>query len=335
MEIGECNEGLRELRKAIQDLLNRLESFTGQNAEQPLEYRGVAITTPAASTQPPSALEGLNRSVSSRQPAPAAVRKQHLRALDAAIEVLQTACDISTPAIKDEFANEPIEKQRLLSPTSENKVVTVQQWRRPALDDTALDLLLADVENAMRSKLSAVNRMLNTIVYVETVRQEWEERVDAALAALSEADEGSGSSRGSSASESESGSEEVIDDGNGAGEGLGLQIDQELHSENDCPQASLGTAGAASTMMQRGFSSPRGLSSEGFNAAASTADPPAHSRPSHSRLASMLSSSAGDDEADAGDEDDDVEDDGLLSSSMLLEQDDRDLPAPGSAMFQL
>ena len=51
MEIGECNESLRELRRAIQDLHNRLENFTGQSAEPPLEYRGVAITTPPASNQ--------------------------------------------------------------------------------------------------------------------------------------------------------------------------------------------------------------------------------------------------------------------------------------------
>uniref|UniRef100_V5GND5 Response regulatory domain-containing protein n=1 Tax=Kalmanozyma brasiliensis (strain GHG001) TaxID=1365824 RepID=V5GND5_KALBG len=335
MEIGECNEGLRELRKAIQDLLNRLESFSGQNAEQPLEYRGVAISTPAASTQPPSALEGLNRSVSQRQPAPASVRKQHLRALDAAIEVLQTACEISTPAIKDEFANEPIEKQRLLSPTSENKVVTVQQWRRPALDDTALDLLLVDVENAMRSKLSAVNRMLNTIVYVETVRQEWEERVEAALTALSEADEGSGSSRGSSASASgsESGSEEVGDEGLEGGQGLGLRMAQAQQRDAVSPQASLEAAAATSAAMQRGSSSSRGRSSEVVSASLRTEDPQQPLRPSLSRLTSTLSSSAGDDEAEKRQENDDAEEDGLLSGSMLLDQDDRDLPAPSSALF--
>lgn len=341
MEIGECNEGLRELRRAIQDLHNRLESFTGQNAEQPLEYRGVAITTPPASNQPPSALEGLNRSISQRQPAPAFVRKQHLRALDAAVEVLQTACDISTPAIKDEFANEPIEKQRLLSPTSENKVVTVQQWRRPALEDTALDLLMVDVETAMRSKLSAVNRMLNTIVYVETVRQEWEERVEAAMSALSEADKGSGSSRGSSASASDSGSDDAVDEASDAGKRLGLQVAQpDAANQDGSPQSSLEPSVATVVAMQRGSSSSRGLSAEGIGSSSSlglsshrvphTPDSLLREKVSHSRLASHA-----DDEAEEGEEDDDidVEEDGLLSGSMLMEQDDRDLPAPPSAPF--
>ncbi|CBQ71694.1 related to serine/threonine protein kinase [Sporisorium reilianum SRZ2] len=341
MEIGECNEGLRELRRAVQDLHSRLESFTGSNAEQPLEYRGVAITTPPASNQPPSALEGLNRSISQRQPAPAFVRKQHLRALDAAVEVLQTACDISTPAIKDELANEPIEKQRLLSPTSENKVVTVQQWRRPALEDTALDLLMVDVETAMRSKLSAVNRMLNTIVYVETVRQEWEERVEAALSALSEADEGSGSSRGSSASVSDSGSDVAVDDAGDTGRGLGLEVAhaQLVAADQDgSPLASIAPSTATAVAMQRGSSSSRGLSTQGIGASSSlglsshlaphTPDSLMRERASHSRLASHA-----DDEAEEGEDDDDVDEDGLLSGSMLMEQDDRDLPAPPSAPF--
>ncbi|GAC76453.1 NDR and related serine/threonine kinases [Moesziomyces antarcticus T-34] len=323
MEIGECNEGLRELRKAIQDLHNRLENFSTQKADAPpLEYRG-----------------GLNRSISPRQPAPAAVRKLHLRALDSAIEVLQTACDISTPAIKDEFADEPIEKQRLLSPTSENKVVTVQQWRRPPLDDTALDLLMADVETAMRGKLSAVNRMLNTIVYVETVRQEWEERVEAALSALSEADEASGSSRGSSASASDSGGEDVSEEasdqgGQAAGEAAptGVQVEQDL-ATGAAPVAS--EADAKST-------APAVLETSSKEDAPATTKPDAPQssplrgqavRPPHSRLVSTLSSSAADDEAEARQEDGAEEEDGLLSGSMLLEQDDRDLPAPTSTLF--
>nr|CDI52366.1 related to serine/threonine protein kinase [Melanopsichium pennsylvanicum 4] len=349
MEIGECNEGLRELRRAIQDLYNRLESFTEQTADPPLEYRGVAISTPPASNQPPSALEGLNRSISPRVPPPASVRKQHLRALDSAIEVLQTACDISTPAIKDEYVHEPIEKQRLLSPTSENKVVTVQQWRRPALDDTALDLLMVDVENAMRGKMSAVNRMLNTIVYVETVRQEWEERVEAALSALSEAEGSTGSSHGSSASASESGGE-----GEGSEQAPKDNAEATQAQQNAQPHARslvsvqvqekispTGTSRAASSApMQRGsgskdpFSGGVNVSSSlGLSTRASRSpESPMLVRPSHSRLGSTLSSSAADDEAGSGLEDDN-EEDGLLSGSMLLERDDRDLPAPPSALF--
>ncbi|PWN51516.1 hypothetical protein IE53DRAFT_47622 [Violaceomyces palustris] len=199
MEIGECNENLEELRRTAKAVIARLEEAPSSSLP-PAEYRGIVITTPPASTNPPSALEVVNRSLSPRQPNAASVRKMHLRALDGAIDILQVAAEISTPAIKDESASEPIEKQRLLSPTSESKVVQVQQWRRQPLDDAALDVMMSEIEAAMRGKLSAVNRMLNTIVYVETVRQEWEERVESAFAAASDEESGEEGSSETSAS---------------------------------------------------------------------------------------------------------------------------------------
>ena len=181
MEIAESNESLHELRKTARSIFSAIENSA--DAEPP-EYQGIKITTPPP--QPPSALEGLNRSLSLRQTQPAVVRKQHLRSLEAVIDALHMAADISTPAVKEDDSDEPIEKQRLLSPTSEDKVLQVRGWSKPHLDDVALDALMADAENAIRAKLSGVNRMINTIVYVETVRLETEERVEAVLANISE-----------------------------------------------------------------------------------------------------------------------------------------------------
>ncbi|PWZ00784.1 hypothetical protein BCV70DRAFT_160776 [Testicularia cyperi] len=344
MEIGECNENLREMRRAVKELYTSIDELGPQNVDPPLEYRGVAITTPPASNQPPSALEGINRSISPRQPTPALLRKMHLRALDSAIEVLQTACEISTPAIKDEHADEPIEKQRLLSPTSENKVVTVQQWRRTPLEDAALDMLMADVESAMRSKLSAVNRMLNTIVYVETVRQEWEERVEAALAALS--DEG----------------HEHHDDDQHHPE---MEYDDDGRSSSSRSGASSGSEsyGSQATGSGRGSQGSVLLSVPGIHSPtmARTLTGASTSSAIHSRqqsdatsgyLKSRDSSTADngdtDDDADAEIEDedededghirinednDDDDDDALLSGGVLLERDDRELPVPPSEML--
>lgn len=212
MEIGECNESLAELRRTTKAINSRLED--PQSSSNP-EYRGAVLSTPPASSNPPSALEALNRSLTPRHPNPASLRKLHLRALDNLVEVLQTAFEIATPAVKEDAVGEPIEKQRLLSPTSEQRVLQVHAWRKPErLDDAALELLSADVEAAMRSKLSAVNRTLNTIVYVETLRLEWEERVETALAAANGEEEteseGSGSEEGL---ESGEGSEKVDNSG--------------------------------------------------------------------------------------------------------------------------
>lgn len=225
MEVAEANETLAELRRSTRVIIAKLDEEGTPGAEgggtstpsseptneaggeeakdmPPAEYRSITLSTPPASAARPSALEAVNRSLSPRHANPAAIRKIHLRALDTILDILRTAGSISTPGTKDDAATSdegPIEKQRLLSPESEGKVVQVRNWRRPATgDDAALDLLCTDVEAAMRSKLSAVNRMLNTIFYVETVRMEWESRVEAVLAGVSgpEGEEGSVGSEG-------------------------------------------------------------------------------------------------------------------------------------------
>ncbi|PWN34454.1 uncharacterized protein FA14DRAFT_148864 [Meira miltonrushii] len=177
MEISESNEILADLRRSARGIVTQIEA-----SEEVIEYRSIPLSTPAASTLPPTALEVANRSLSPRHPNPAAVRKAHLRALNALIDILRIAGTISTPATKDDA--DSIEKQRLLSPDSESKIVQVRNWKMVSLpsEDAAFDLLIADVDAAMRRKLSAVNRMLNTIVYVETVRMEWEQRITADFA---------------------------------------------------------------------------------------------------------------------------------------------------------
>lgn len=196
MEISEYNEGLAELRRTTKSIVEGIEDMDQRS--EVLEYRNVPLSTPAATMGPPSALEVANRSISPKHSNPAATRKNHLRVLDSLLDILRTAATISTPAVKDDTASDPIEKQRLLSPDSDSKIIQIKNWKKTACDDAALDLLSADVETAIKSKLSAVNRMLNTIVYVETVRMEWEGRVEAALADLREDTESEVSTRGSS-----------------------------------------------------------------------------------------------------------------------------------------
>lgn len=177
MEISESNETLGELRRTVRDIITRLD-----DKQNNIEYNGIELSTPLASSEPPSALEGASKSLALRHPNPAAIRKAHVRALNAIVDVLRTAATISTPATKDNA--DSIEEQRLLSPESENKLAQIRNWKLLPLlsEEPAIELLASDVEAALRRKLSAVNRMINTIVYVETVRMEWEQRVDDALA---------------------------------------------------------------------------------------------------------------------------------------------------------
>lgn len=106
--------------------------------------------------------------------------------LGSLVDLLQAASAISTPAARDGEADSPIETQRLLSPTSEHKVATVMSWSALPTSDPALARLSSDASQLSRDKVNAVNRMRNTIIYAERVRQEWEIRANQSLPPVTE-----------------------------------------------------------------------------------------------------------------------------------------------------
>ncbi|KAL8284258.1 hypothetical protein RQP46_005007 [Phenoliferia psychrophenolica] len=178
-DISECNDRLRELSRTIDEIAGVLDET---DAEHPAEYRGIAFLTPPPVPTPPSYLEGLRPPLSTR-PQALQVRKMQNRVLDQVTDILGTALSISTPSVLDEAGDIPIQDQRLLSPSSENKLALIMRWQRPVAEEAALVRLIADVEEQTRFKLNSVNRLRNTILYAEKVRQEWEERAAALTAA--------------------------------------------------------------------------------------------------------------------------------------------------------
>lgn len=64
---------------------------------------------------------------------------------------------------------------------SEQKLAHVLRWQRPVADEPALIRLIADTEEQTRFKLNSVNRLRNTILYAEKVRQEWEAKANTVL----------------------------------------------------------------------------------------------------------------------------------------------------------
>lgn len=50
------------------------------------------------------------------------------------------------------------------------------------MDDAALARLIADADEQIRFKFNSVNRLRNTILYAEKVRQEWEQKANEAMA---------------------------------------------------------------------------------------------------------------------------------------------------------
>jgi serine/threonine-protein kinase RIM15 len=183
MDVGECNERLTELRQTIRDLEIGLERVSSPSLSIPsvsssplLEYRGLPLLSPPPAL--PSALEGLKGPLSVK---PNPIRKAQQRHLEQLLDIVQTAIEISTPSVAEDTEEVPIEKQRLLSPDSENKMAYVMRWQRPAIEDRALAQMAADVSEQVWSKFNTVNRLRNTIIYAETVRQEWEAKAQQVL----------------------------------------------------------------------------------------------------------------------------------------------------------
>ncbi|KAF9226610.1 RIM15, signal transduction response regulator [Gyrodon lividus] len=175
-EISECNESIGELRNTIRDLLLALE--TSSPAMAP-EYRGVPIFSPSTSPGMSSPLQLFRSNKMQRM----GVKKMQRRLLEQLDDILQVALEITMPSFKEE-SKEPIERQRLLSPTSEQKMSQVRNWCKVTIEDAALSQLTEDAERVMRQKADNVVRMQNTIRYSEKIFHEWEERVEESLATV-------------------------------------------------------------------------------------------------------------------------------------------------------
>jgi serine/threonine-protein kinase RIM15 len=196
-EIVECNESIAELRNTIRDLIVAVDRPSP--AAVP-EYRGMQIFTPSTSPIVSSPLQLFRANKMQRL----GVKKMQRRLLDQIEDILQVASEIEMPSLKDEEANEPIERQRLLSPGSERKITQIRQWSKPTTEDAALGQLLQDAERVMRQKNDNVVRMQNTIRYSEKIWHEWQERVEGYLETVEESgseSEGTGSEEGNEENE--------------------------------------------------------------------------------------------------------------------------------------
>ncbi|KAG7096784.1 hypothetical protein E1B28_004194 [Marasmius oreades] len=183
-EIGECNESIAELRATIRDLCVAMDRSSVVTVP---EYRGVPIFRPSSpGIASPLALFRVNKMQKF------GVKKMQRRLLDQLEDILQIAAEVAVPSLKEEEAKEPIERQRLLSPSSERKMSQVRNWSKPAIEDAALNQLVQDVERVMRQKVDSVVRMQNTIRYAEKIWCEWQDRVGVYVTSMEE-DDSSGS----------------------------------------------------------------------------------------------------------------------------------------------
>ncbi|KAJ7638996.1 hypothetical protein FB45DRAFT_904448 [Roridomyces roridus] len=199
-DIAECNESIAELRNTIRDLSQTMDRTSPVSIP---EYRGMPIFSPSTSPVVSSPLHLFRANKMQR----VGVKKMQRQLLDQLDDILQVAAEVAVPALKEDEAREPIERQRLLSPSSERKMTQIRTWTKPATEDGALSQLVEDAERVMRQKIDTVSRMQNTIRYMEKIWHEWEERVAQYLATVEEL---SGSS---SSGESEGEGDEKADEG--------------------------------------------------------------------------------------------------------------------------
>ncbi|KAJ7129508.1 hypothetical protein C8R44DRAFT_776963 [Mycena epipterygia] len=203
-EITECNESISELRNTIRDLCSTIDRTSPVGVP---EYRGMPIFSPSTSPIIASPLQLFRANKMQR----VGVKKMQRQLLDQLEDILQVASEVSVPALKEDEAKEPIERQRLLSPGSERKMSQIRNWSKPATEDAALSQLVQDAERVMRQKLDNVARMQNTIRYAEKIWLEWQERVGQVLATVDE-------SSGSGESESEDDEQDQNSDERGGDE---------------------------------------------------------------------------------------------------------------------
>lgn len=182
MQVSECNERLSDLRDTVRELRTALDR---NGSLHDLSYGNLPLQQ-AFNSLPASALSPLNpsRASISSSPQQGSLRSSVKSILDEIGEHLNTALDISTPSSNEESVEPSIENLRLLSPNSENKLMSVGKWELPSYDEPALANLAADVERAANEKCSAVNRMRNTILYAERIRMEWEAKAQQAFMSL-------------------------------------------------------------------------------------------------------------------------------------------------------
>ncbi|CAG7848303.1 Serine/threonine-protein kinase cek1 [Serendipita indica DSM 11827] len=187
-DIAECNEGISELRNTVRELITGIEKL-GVNVEKTmperptLEYRGMSIFTPTSTGTTNSPIQAFRPPLASRMQR-VGVRKAQQRLLEQIEEILTTALEISVPSLKEEEAKEPIERQRLLSPDSEDRIGKCSTWIKPAPEDPALSRLVQDSDLIIKQKLDTVMRMQNTVRYSEKIRQEWAVKYDEAVASM-------------------------------------------------------------------------------------------------------------------------------------------------------
>lgn len=187
MDVQMAQENLAEHRHCIVKVLDALEArksrpIPGEPLTLPLaEYKGLSIGPTSSSSSPGTA----SPSAGSRDRSSGfghtrsrsfAVRRPQARIVELLLDLLDTAAEISPPAIK-ETSSQGSGEFRTQSPQSESRISQVLQWHSPGSNtleqEHGLSLLCADTEKVAKEKVEAVFRYRRILEYSERIRIEF------------------------------------------------------------------------------------------------------------------------------------------------------------------
>ncbi|CCJ28401.1 unnamed protein product, partial [Pneumocystis jirovecii] len=164
--VQECQDILQDHRKILENILNFIKE--NRNDSRMIEYRNYPIKSIPIINILPKTLESFDSHD---------VYISQIRFLEMLIDYCEIALKINLPAIKNEFANIPVDEIRIQSPESQKRISLIYNWCPPNVEDIGLYHLCRDTKTYISAKVDAVLRVQNIIQYSERIRQELDTQV--------------------------------------------------------------------------------------------------------------------------------------------------------------
>ncbi|KAI9323113.1 hypothetical protein BX666DRAFT_2021869 [Dichotomocladium elegans] len=175
MEVNIVNDSLRDLRFHVTELIESAKKDIARCTED-----SSAEVNPPSVNQDEEAdqisIYGAEDLPIEQGPTQIEQRKAEVEVYKDLIEILDVALAISMPGRYDD-ENDEDEKGRprsLQSPRSKSKMVKILYWRPPPAESPNSAILIRDVEQLIRKKVDAVNRMRDHLEYNERARNDFQ-----------------------------------------------------------------------------------------------------------------------------------------------------------------
>ncbi|KAG5519964.1 hypothetical protein PMAC_000241 [Pneumocystis sp. 'macacae'] len=165
--VQECQDILQDHRKILENILNLIKE-NKNDSKIILEYKNY----PIKSIPIINILSKTSDSFYSHD-----TYISQIRLLEMLIDYCEIALKINLPAVKNEFADIPIDEIRVQSPESQKRISLIYNWCPPNVEDMGLYHLCKDTKTYISAKVDAVLRVQNIIQYSERIRQELDTQV--------------------------------------------------------------------------------------------------------------------------------------------------------------